>query len=629
MITEAKHTRKDMKKKKASSLKSKMLFAMLASIGVSFGAILILFSVTTKSLEKKTMESLITSANEINTNIESIIKETKLVSESVANEQRLIQYLDEDYTGRATSVKNAAVMTIQNSIFEDFNRSNPLEQLAAIYNVPRNELFNFIDYKVQNQEIIDTLLTMGVTDRTKLSMYFWYPLQDNFLSEQVSENIRENKVVFGSRRIYSSTKLSYPYVHIFALKEQQIYDCYKSVVEEKNAQIYVLTAEGKLLSSSEIEAVESGIVPQEIVHLANKAPQENVITTIQGKEYFVSVKAVGDENEMGRGTDWVTVISIPKDTVLLDINQLYISILLVMLFCIGICSIMIIYLYKKFMNPISALGDAMKKVDGGDLQAYLDFKEDTSETSQIISRYNLMLKNINVSLEEQLRYEAEKQDLDMQVLTSQIDPHFLYNTLETIVWKANEANRADIGKIASSLGKVYRLSVNGGKMWTTIEKELEHVKSYIEIQKVRYGDSFEIQYEVQKETLGFEVPKLILQPIVENIFLHAVSESENIVKAKIIIKMVSSQVVQIKILDNGPGISQAKLENLKKWVSGKQTSFENINEPMIKNSGIGLRNIYARLNLYMGKNTNINLYSKKGIGTKVVIFVQKNEENKN
>lgn len=616
-----------MKKKKVSSLKTKMLLISGICIGISFGIILTMFLLTKSSLEKRALESLATMTSEIDSKIEDLRKATVTASEAVANETRLLDYLDKQYEEGKVSEKNADVMAVRNKIFQDFNRSQPLNQIAAIYNISTDELFNFTDYNMQSQVTKDKLLELGVQKEENLSMYFWYPLQDNFLVERTYNEIRRDKVVIGSRRIYSSSKLSYPYIQIFSLEEETIYDCYKDEAEENGGYVYVLTKEGDLISCSDETILDSGIVPENIKLLAQGEPEQNVITKIDNRSFFVSVNIIGSQSNEYKGTEWITVIAMPKSQILQEINTLYIAIFFAMFFCIFLCAGMEMYLYKKFMTPISALSTAMEKVDQGDLQAYVENKNDNSETSQMLTRYNLMLKNINRSLEEQLQHEAEKQDLDMQVLTSQIDPHFLYNTLETIVWKSNEAQRPDIGRIASSLGRLYRLSVNGGEMWTTLEKEIEHVKYYIEIQRSRYEDEFEIEYKIDPEALTVKLPKLVLQPIVENIFLHAMPESEEKIKIRFEVKK-DSYGAKIKIIDNGPGIERERLSVLKKRISGDITKDE-WDKFQEKSSGIGLRNITARLDLYMKNNGSLKITSKKNIGTKVCVLIKNIEKDKN
>lgn len=616
-----------MKKKRVSSLKAKMLLISGICIGISFGIILTMFILTTRSLEKRAMESLTGMTDEVDTKIANLLRDTKTASEAIANEPRLLEYIDRTYDPGKPSEKNAAVMAVRNRIFQDFNRTQPLDQIAAIYNLRTDELFNFTDYNLQGSQVKEKIMQMDVADKNKLSMYFWYPLQKNFLVERRYEDPRRDMVVLGSRRIYSAKKTSYPYIQIFQIQEQEIYDCYKEVVEETGGYVYVLTSDGGLVSSSDISVVESGIVPENIEQLIEKKPEQNAATKIDGENYFVSVKTVGTQGEQDRGTDWVTVIAVPKSSTLQDVNSLYIAIFVAMAFCVGLCTWMEMYIYKKFMMPISTLSEAMQKVDGGDLQAYVESKEDNSETSQMITRYNLMLKNINLSLEEQLRYEAEKQDLDMQVLTSQIDPHFLYNTLETIVWKSNEANRPDIGKIASSLGRLYRISVNGGEMWTTLEKEIKHVKYYIEIQRARYEDAFEIEYKIDSRALDVRLPKLVLQPIIENIFLHVIPESEEKIKIRIDVKKQKDGTIKIKVIDNGQGMEKERLKKLRQWAKG-ELSKEDWNSFQQKNSGIGLRNIAFRLGLYMDEASSLKIYSKKNFGTKVCILVKKIENDK-
>ena len=166
------------------------------------------------------------------------------------------------------------------------------------------------------------------------------------------------------------------------------------------------------------------------------------------------------------------------------------------------------------------------------------------------------------TLYEQVQMERRKQELEMQVLMSQINPHFLYNTLETIVWKASEAGRPDISKMASSLGKPYRLSISGG-LFVPLRQELEHVQMYMNIQRIRYGSK--IDYEVRLhgcDAASVEVLKLILQPVVENSILYGMEGLEHVLRIRVAAYHRGDKLV-LTVTDNGIGMDEAALENLR------------------------------------------------------------------
>ena len=210
---------------------------------------------------------------------------------------------------------------------------------------------------------------------------------------------------------------------------------------------------------------------------------------------------------------------------------------------------------------------------------------------------------------------GSRQDLEMQVLMSQINPHFLYNTLESIVWKAGEAGRPDIGKLASSLGKLYRLSISGG-LFVPLEQELEHVQMYMNIQRSRYGNK--VDYEVRLHGVDpdqVEVLKLILQPIVENSLLYGMEGLDHTLRIRVAAWRRGEKLL-LTVTDNGVGMDRAALARLRdQIVHGRKPRAET----NYRSTGIGLHNIGARLRLYAGSSSCIRVQSKPQFGTRVTL----------
>ena len=210
---------------------------------------------------------------------------------------------------------------------------------------------------------------------------------------------------------------------------------------------------------------------------------------------------------------------------------------------------------------------------------------------------------------------GSRQDLEMQVLMSQINPHFLYNTLESIVWKAGEAGRPDIGKLASSLGKLYRLSISGG-LFVPLEQELEHVQMYMNIQRSRYGNK--VDYEVRLHGVDpdqVEVLKLILQPIVENSLLYGMEGLDHTLRIRVA-AWRRGETLLLTVTDNGVGMDRAALARLRdQIVHGRKPRAE----ANYRSTGIGLHNIGARLRLYAGSTSCIKVQSRPHFGTRVTL----------
>lgn len=290
------------------------------------------------------------------------------------------------------------------------------------------------------------------------------------------------------------------------------------------------------------------------------------------------------------------------------------KIVLVILVCITIFGVTIVLFYQRFMAPLAQLEQSMRQADAGDLRAYVK-PQGTAEMVQMMESYNTMLDGIRVSIDQSMQLERHKQDLEMQVLMSQINPHFLYNTLETIVWKAGDAGRMDISKLAASLGKLYRLSIAGG-LFVSLQKELEHVQMYMNIQQSRYGNK--VAYDVKLhgcDAAGIEVLKLILQPIVENSLLYGMEGLKRTLRIRISVRQ-RADVLVLTVTDNGVGMDEETLRNLRVQIAHGRKQDTGKNR---RSTGIGMHNIAARLRLYAGTTSSLTVWSMQSVGTHVTL----------
>ena len=313
-------------------------------------------------------------------------------------------------------------------------------------------------------------------------------------------------------------------------------------------------------------------------------------------------------------TDWKVLVLVPTRTLLASTLSLYVQILGVVVFCLAVFALLIWHFYRRFMDPLARLEQAMRQADAGDLKAYVK-PQGPAEVVRMMEGYNAMLDSLRTGIEQQMAMQRRRQDLEMQVLMSQINPHFLYNTLESIVWKAGEAGRPDIGKLASSLGKLYRLSISGG-LFVPLEQELEHVQMYMNIQRSRYGNK--VDYEVRLHGVDpdqVEVLKLILQPIVENSLLYGMEGLDHTLRIRVAAWRRGEKLL-LTVTDNGVGMDRAALARLRdQIVHGRKPRAE----ANYRSTGIGLHNIGARLRLYAGSSSCIRVQSKPQFGTRVTL----------
>ena len=599
-------------KKRNIGLKRRMLYGILQVLIPVVVIITILFWHTRKVMKQEYMRSTQSRITDIANKIDAKIQDIYSVSDNFAANDQLNKYIEKEYSPTEPMYKKLDIVRIYTNIFGAYDMLNQRARISAMYTY-KGELFNFLDPNNDTDEVIKKLQAMNIEDPDLLMKFRWYPLQDNFLLSDQPGEVRDSKAVMGIRRIYSWEKGRYECVQVFAIKERDVYEQYKELAESIPGDIYVITGDGRLISSSNEKAVEAGTISEKLNNeILEQTGDLKDGWAALGNQQMIQVKT-SDVN------DWKIVMVVPVKAVTKEVDVLYYRIFLVMVACVGFCAMMILYLYKSFMDPIGKLNISMKEVYGGNLNAYVDVKQ-KNEVGDMIRYYNSMLERINTNIIEKLQSDRKKKELELEVLMSQINPHFLYNTLENIVWMSNDAGRPDIGRTAASLGRMYRLSISGGQVIVPMEHEIEHLMAYVKIQKNRYKDEFEFDLRTDMRQIHelFSL-KIILQPVVENSFLYGMTGLKHPMTIHLTVKE-KGQWVMIKVMDNGRGMDREKLKEIRDQIrfgkAGKEEEEQNR-----RSSGIGLHSVESRIKLYFGVDRAVSIYSKKDAGTLTVIRI--------
>lgn len=332
-------------------------------------------------------------------------------------------------------------------------------------------------------------------------------------------------------------------------------------------------------------------VNQVTYRIDSKKLLQNTITnkaiTIENKSYQIIVESLGIN-------DWSIIGVFPIDELYSHANRFKFFQILMVLMISLLTIVFNLIIDKSITHPIKKLQQLMKKTETGNLDVNYDFDR-LDEIGQLGMSFNQMINKIQNLLTLIEKEQKEKVDAELKVLQAQIKPHFLYNTLDTIRWMAVEHKAYDIESVIQSLTSLFRIGLNKGQDIISLSDELEHVNSYLMIQKYRYED--ELIYEVINNCKNLYVLKLILQPLVENSIYHGIKEKDNI--GKIVIEVHQSDHLIITVTDDGIGISEKKLQEINDALRHNQ-----------KNElGYGIFNINSRLKLTFGQNYGLTLKS--------------------
>jgi len=270
-------------------------------------------------------------------------------------------------------------------------------------------------------------------------------------------------------------------------------------------------------------------------------------------------------------------------------------------------------LSKSIYTPIKKLHDVTTTITKNDLQALVT-SDNVDEITELGLSFNIMIGRIKELLDSKIKEQENLKKAELRALQAQINPHFLYNTLDTIIWMA-EAKRTDqVIEIVSALSRFFRISLSKGMDWITIGEEVERTRSYLTIQKMRYQDILDFKIEVDEEVSTYTILKLILQPLVENALYHGIKNKRQggtiIVRAK----RKSDDEVLLEVEDNGIGFTPEKLAQL-------QAELEDDSGDIKLESGFGIGNVNKRIRLYYGKPYGLTVRSEYYTGTCVTLVI--------
>ena len=250
-------------------------------------------------------------------------------------------------------------------------------------------------------------------------------------------------------------------------------------------------------------------------------------------------------------------------------------------------------------KPISDMEKLSTKVSNGDLTARIDIPH-VNELDTLASNLNTMTEQIDVLIKKNMEEQKNFQKAEMKALQAQITPHFLYNTFDTIVWLAEEEHTEEVVKITKAFSDFLRISLSRGHEWITIDQELDHIRNYLTIQKIRYADILNYNIDADESLMNFKIIKLVLQPLVENAIYHGIKNKRGRGELTVSVHYSneSHTAIQFSVEDNGAGFTEERLGQVRNELRTGAQDSEKLS------SVYGLYNVNKKLKLYYGEKTN-------------------------
>ena len=366
--------------------------------------------------------------------------------------------------------------------------------------------------------------------------------------------------------------------------------------------IYLIDGNGEIIYHPRAQLIDSGLE-----HENNRAVSEYrdgiYQETFHGEERVITVKSVGY-------TGWKLIGVAPRQTVSLNSLKTQLLVVFVAAFILFLMSLVNSYISSRITTPIRKLELSVNEIEKGNLNAKVD-AEGSYEIRHLGQSVQNMAKQIQVLMADIVSEHEKKRKQEFDTLQSQINPHFLYNTLDIIVWMIENEKTDQAVKAVTALARFFRISLSRGKSIITVKDELEHVRNYLMIQHMRFKNRFSYTIEAEDEVLELASLKLMLQPLVENAIYHGMEFMDG--DGEIFISAwKEGEDLYLKVSDNGLGMTEEQVARLFSDTPHTGSS---------RGSGIGVKNVNERIRLYFGSEYGLSIESEPDEGTVVTIHL--------
>lgn len=403
----------------------------------------------------------------------------------------------------------------------------------------------------------------------------------------------------------SSEQIGYAFVYVSTdLFSKNILS---SVDLGTGSELIIMGRDGTVFSSSDKETKLGEQYSDSTLFRMIKEQQSNNRTSFSGLVNNADQQISYIYNEQ---IGWYLISLMPYSYINSEISQITLSMIVIVFMIVITCIIIIYFMYNSIVKPIKGIIAFSNQISNGDLSNRIHDEND-DEMSALSRKINSMVSEIERLMDNQKLDDKRKRELELQMLQSQINPHFLFNTLNTLRWLAVINQVPVLNNGISSLSELLRSTILDNNEEVTIEQELQNLAHYFEIQKIRYADRFQVNYEIDDELLPLLIPKLILQPVAENAIIHGISENGKSIDISIKVQQVDNQL-HIDITDNGKGFD---------------TNLDRAADHSDKLSGIGVNNVNERIKLHYGDQYGLFISSVVGEGTccRMIIPIQMSE----
>ncbi len=382
-----------------------------------------------------------------------------------------------------------------------------------------------------------------------------------------------------------------------SMSEDAIYNLYKNLIVDDGTITYIVDKNGKMVSHSN-KALLGNLVPDREILIALQEGKQFLTRKISGNRYAIIKKVPG--------YNYTIVKIIPYESIFYDSFFIRNLILFTMTGCL-IFGLTIGYILTcNITKPINLLTEKMNEVENGNFDVSVDIRA-KDEMGRLSHHFNNMVLKIKTLIRDLYEVRLKEREAELKALQEQINPHFLYNTLDTIRWTARKNGDFESGEYIEILSDLLRQNLNNGKYYTSIGREVANLKNYIFLQKKRYGDRLRIVVNIDEDLYSYKIIKLVLQPLVENAINYGIAPVSE--KALITISAeYQNDMITIKVIDNGLGVDDGVINEI-------------IHSQEDTKRVYALKNINERIKYHFGEKYGLSFKSILNEGTKATVII--------
>ena len=581
------------------SVTAKFIIIYLSILAASLSVTgLILYVQASKSTIAQAQVVMEQNVQQKKDNISEKIKMIESVSQIIAFDTKIQTFLGSAFTNESFQLEEYRDNTAP--ILENIMRQNTYIHSIRIYmeNNTIPELYDGFYHldRIRNEEGYANFILNRESNSN------WRGLHPEKSIVSLPGVVKKNEVFSYCRKMFSSKYLDLVGLLEIEVKQEVLFDSLNNSSARNLGRIFVTDHTGTIVSQNIPDLYKKQLIDLGIPQLPGDLKFNEIVEMGGNSSILISIPL--------EGLDFHVVGLFPVSNFNGKVKDSLRTMMLVLLIALIVLSVLVYFITNALLARMKVLVKAMKQVRNGSLDISVPVVSN-DEFSQMALSFNHMTKRIHELVETVYKTKIMEKEAELRALESQIKPHFLYNTLATISWVARKSNSPEITHLSNTLAKFYRLVLNKGRSIIMVRDEIEMVRTYVQIQKFRFEDLFDIVFEVDEEIYKYHTAKNILQPLVENALIHGIEPKR--AHGTIILKAgFRDDRLFYQVIDDGVGIQKDKIDAI---LHGQVENSSG--------SGYAIKNIMERLDAYYGDQHSFELFGRPGIGTVITITFAK------